>query len=110
MVFLKDNLKIVKRGELVGLDIPIWIVSARSSNREIFVADTLRRMVTENKYTEILLYQRDGPPVWLDHTFTKEEIDHVEQFKRLKNCRAAMDGSAVLVWGLHDVWIIYGGK
>lgn len=111
--FLEEQLEIYKKVGLISLDIPIWTVSEGSSNRKTFVADTLRRIVTENKYPEILLYQRDEPPIWLDHTFSKEEIGHVGQFKKLKNCRsiAAMDGSAVLAWGhLHDVWIVYGGR
>ena len=111
--FLEEQLEIYKKVGLISLDIPIWTVSEGSSNRKTFVADTLRRIVAENKYPEILLYQRDEPPIWLDHTFSKEEIDHVGQFKKLKNCRsiAAMDGSAVLAWGhLHDVWIVYGGR
>ena len=90
--FLEEQLEIYKKVGLISLDIPIWTVSEGSSNRKTFVADTLRRIVTENKYPEILLYQRDEPPIWLDHTFSKEEIGHVGQFKKL------------------NVWIVYGGR
>ncbi|HIA70210.1 TPA: hypothetical protein EYN98_30030 [Candidatus Poribacteria bacterium] len=111
--FIEEQLEIYKQVGLISLDIPIWTVSEGSSNRKAFVADTLRRIVIDKKYPEILLYQRDEPPVWPDETFSKEEIEHVKQFKKLGNCRgvAAMGGSAVLAWGhLHDVWIVYGGR
>ena len=69
--FIEEQLEIYKQVGLISLDIPIWIVSEGSSNRKAFVADTLRRIVIDKKYPEILLYQRDEPPIWLDHTFSK---------------------------------------
>jgi hypothetical protein len=111
--FIEDQLEIHKKSGLINLDIPIWTVSEGFSDKKSFVATTLRRTVIDKKYPEILLYQRDEPPIWFDETFSKKEVDHIKQFKKLGNCRsvAAMDGLAVLAWGhLHDVWIVYGGR
>jgi len=111
--FLDAQMELFRQAGLTYPDIPVFGVQDNPTGpRKPFVAQTLRRLTIEKNWPEILLYMRDEPPAWFDEGLSQEFVEHINQYKRLQQCRnvAAMGGESAAAWGhLHDVWIVLGG-
>ena len=97
-------------------DIPLFSVQDNwRCQRKSVIADTFRRLATEQHWPEVLLQTRDEPPPWLSGpgSLDQDDVRAMLEFKRLMNCRtfSAFSGPSVLTYGnLHDVWIVLAGQ
>ncbi|MEO2034716.1 MAG: HEAT repeat domain-containing protein [Planctomycetaceae bacterium] len=111
--FIEIQMEMCQQAGLTFSDLPVFGVQDNPAGpRKPFVAETLRRLTVEKNWPEILLYMRDEPPTWINEGFSREFVENITEYKRLRNCRtvAAMSGESAVTWGhLHDVWIVLGG-